>query len=219
VCVDRVSAEYIHGAVAIASNSTLRQHLRADILRSNSRLYNNQSVIAEWEEMLKYIVSVPRPTPFAGLLTGDEPTAGLKYDMDDKSVSDAALIKSRSFVMREGSFAEELDLALSLPYEGMEPVTLRAIQETNRVGDSRESDHSVSAAGCSSDALKTCSDYLLLGNTINMSLAILLVRPEQSISIIESFASFVSSLELSLGHSIPGGQITQVPPHSIYVVM
>lgn len=62
-CVSYNSTEYINMAVAIATNQSLLADVRAKILEHNSRLYENHTVIDEWQQMLKYVHNHPRPVP------------------------------------------------------------------------------------------------------------------------------------------------------------
>lgn len=200
--------DYISGAIAIASNASLQYSLRVDILRYNKRLYNNHSIITEWEKMLEYVVSTPRPTPFAELIAGDESVGyELKFDTGDSSFSDATLVRTQSFIVNDARFAEELDLAVSLPYNGKEPIVISALKSRSPV----DSVPVPMTTRCSNESFIKCADFLLSENSTKLSLAILLTRPQHvSGSVLEWFPSFVASLELSLGHSLPGGQIKEV---------
>ena len=68
LCITYDHASYVSSSIEIASNKTLQASLRRDILENKNCLFENSTVIKEWERMLKYILDIPRPLPFSGML-------------------------------------------------------------------------------------------------------------------------------------------------------
>jgi hypothetical protein len=64
LCIAYDDETYIAASIEIASNKTLQGMLRQDIMKYKHRLYENKTVIEEWEHMLRYVLTVPRPVPF-----------------------------------------------------------------------------------------------------------------------------------------------------------
>jgi hypothetical protein len=67
------SEAFVNSTLEIAQNQTLNRFLREQILKYNSRLYGNRSVISEWEEMLRYVHLTPRPVPFRSSPSSSSP--------------------------------------------------------------------------------------------------------------------------------------------------
>jgi tetratricopeptide (TPR) repeat protein len=64
-CVADSLEAYVAMAINLASNHTLNDNIRSMIRRSNYRLYENTSVIEEWNAMLAYVSQASRPQPEA----------------------------------------------------------------------------------------------------------------------------------------------------------
>jgi hypothetical protein len=67
LCIAYDARSYIAASIEIASNKAVQSALRRDILKNKHRLFENRTVIEEWEHMLKFVLSVPRPVPFRGV--------------------------------------------------------------------------------------------------------------------------------------------------------
>lgn len=100
----------------MAQNHTFNHVIRSQILQSKSRLYRNQSVLQEWEDMLHYIHNSPRPVPFYSH------SSSLIYPYPNPTdtvhphiVSDLQTIQKFNFSQTE-RIPEEFFFALSIPY-------------------------------------------------------------------------------------------------------
>jgi hypothetical protein len=62
-CIAYTTQEFIQKIVFLGNNKTIQSILRKDILKFNHRLYENITIIHEWEKMLRYVSEVPRPVP------------------------------------------------------------------------------------------------------------------------------------------------------------
>lgn len=60
-CIAHTIKEYIKMALYIATNLKAQTLLRNEILKNNHKLYENKDVIDEWNKMLLFISSTPRP--------------------------------------------------------------------------------------------------------------------------------------------------------------
>ncbi|CAM9831484.1 unnamed protein product [Ectocarpus fasciculatus] len=72
--------QFIRSAVAVATDTELNGRSREQILSKNHRLYEQDTVITEWEDFLEGIVSVPRP---AATELGHGRHEGLAVDVSD----------------------------------------------------------------------------------------------------------------------------------------
>ncbi|CBJ48561.1 putative methyltransferase [Ectocarpus siliculosus] len=72
--------QFIRSAVAVATDTELNGRSRELILANNHRLYEQDTVITEWEDFLEGIVSVPRP---AATELGHGRHKGLAVDVSD----------------------------------------------------------------------------------------------------------------------------------------
>ena len=71
-CVCNSLEEYVDAAVRLGGDvDGANTRLRDGILRYNSRLYGNYSVIQEWQDMLLYIAAAPRPVPHPDRALGE----------------------------------------------------------------------------------------------------------------------------------------------------
>ena len=64
-CVAYDRAEYVQMALFIGRNHTHRDALRQDILRKKHLIYENKSVLDEWEKLLLFVHAASRPEPRA----------------------------------------------------------------------------------------------------------------------------------------------------------
>lgn len=201
--------DYIAGAVAIASNKTLQSDLRRDILSSNHRLYANMSVLQEWERMLHYISSVPRPVPYEHYRQkrrdGQSNKSPLTpYDLDNCGEDVRVAQKEAENINISGEIAPEIEMALSIPYEGLEPIILsKMTRNTNSDPDTLQN-----PSACQDEALEICLKALATNGT-NIAIAFLLSRGGHP-SVVQEFTAVVASVEAFLGHSIPGEDINEV---------
>lgn len=62
-CMATSIADFVHKATYLGLNQTARSLLRKEILSKSFRLYNNESVIEEWEKVIKIIHTLPVPIP------------------------------------------------------------------------------------------------------------------------------------------------------------
>ncbi|CAN0092911.1 unnamed protein product, partial [Ectocarpus sp. 8 AP-2014] len=72
--------QFIRSAVAVATDTGLNGRSRELILANNHRLYEQDTVVTEWEDFLEGIVSVPRP---AATELGHGRHKGLAVDVSD----------------------------------------------------------------------------------------------------------------------------------------
>jgi hypothetical protein len=54
-CIAYTTQEFIQKIVFLGNERTIQNSLRRDILKFNHRLYENITIIHEWENMLRYI--------------------------------------------------------------------------------------------------------------------------------------------------------------------
>jgi hypothetical protein len=62
-CIAANEDQYVAKSYLIASNSTYQDELRKELFLRKNVLYENHSVIGEWERLLTLVVSSPRPEP------------------------------------------------------------------------------------------------------------------------------------------------------------
>ena len=62
-CIADNSDQYVEKSIKIAANETYRRNLRTEIFSRKNMLYENSSVLEEWENLLRAIISSPRPIP------------------------------------------------------------------------------------------------------------------------------------------------------------
>lgn len=60
-CIVETEADYIETAISLGTNSSARKALREKILMNNFRLFENHSVIEEWNRLLVFVSMMPRP--------------------------------------------------------------------------------------------------------------------------------------------------------------
>ena len=77
ICITYNAHSYVASSVEIATNKSLHGILRGKILKNKRKLFENRSVIHEWEKMLDYVMSKPRPIPFKETFTVANKTAML----------------------------------------------------------------------------------------------------------------------------------------------
>lgn len=108
-CIRYSREEYIALTIEMASNHTLNKEIRSQILQYKYRLYSNQTVLQEWEDMLLYVYHAPRPVPF----TSRSPSVHPHIHPD--VLHDLEIIQQSSS-WNSSELSEELVLAMSTPY-------------------------------------------------------------------------------------------------------
>jgi hypothetical protein len=109
---------YVASILEVAQNQTLNRILRKEILETKARLYNNRSVVLEWENMLQYVHQAPRPVPLSSRSVADPHLSVLSPWNDPTSdiFSDARIL---------GAVTEEEFSALAVPFPAHSPLRLR----------------------------------------------------------------------------------------------
>lgn len=60
-CLAADEDQYVEKSYSIATNTSFQLELRSDLFRRKNALFENRSVIAEWERLLHNVVNSPRP--------------------------------------------------------------------------------------------------------------------------------------------------------------
>ena len=154
LCIAYDEETYIASSIEIASNQTLQRTLRGEILQHKVRLYENKTVIEEWEHMLRYVMSIPRPVPFSFASTSASASASeLKaslsvstvYSGNSKDTDEANWLQDLKRIYHSSNnnksgqhsavtFEEwvqalplNISLALSAPYPLQPPIRLSSV--------------------------------------------------------------------------------------------
>lgn len=108
----------------VASNKTLNQQIRQEILQLNSKLYSNETVINEWEIMLLSIHKLSRPVPFIdnGLILPLSNQNHEKENIHKDILNDIKIINDNNFNLFDHLLSKDL-LAFSIPYN-IEPIRI-----------------------------------------------------------------------------------------------
>ena len=64
-CVAYDSASFITKALYMTNNAIYRKQIKNSILINNFKLFENNNVLTEWQNMLLLVNALPRPQPFA----------------------------------------------------------------------------------------------------------------------------------------------------------